>query len=161
MNKFEENLSVIGKLFDRVEYQADILLNELFANFVTFSLDKYEKEYQLKSDGSLSKRRARAVSAIRSKGGLSKAYLKSVGDALGDGVYTIAVTEGSGKPPFIVHSNSSYATPLPGVLRSEPVTDSCYSLTITVTGGTDPEEDLEALMEELKPAWTDLTFTYV
>ena len=161
MNKFEENLFVIGKLFDRAEYSAEVLLNEMFANTAMFMLEQYEKEYQLKSDGTISKRRARIVAAIRAKGGLSRAYLKSVGDALGDGVYTIAVTEGSGVPGFILHSNPDIATKLPGVLRDEPVTDSCYTLTITVTGGTDPEEDLEALMTKLKPAWTNLVFSYV
>jgi uncharacterized protein YmfQ (DUF2313 family) len=160
MNQFEENLSVIGKQFDLVEYQADVLLNELFAGDSIFLINEYEKQYQLKSDGSLSQRQARVVSAIRAKGGLSRAYLKSVGDALGDGVYTIAVTEGTGGEPFIVHTDPDIATALPGDLRTEPVTDSCFSLTITVTGGTDPETELEVLMEKLKPAWTGLTFVY-
>ena len=149
MNKYEENLSVIGKMFDLTEFSANVLLDELFPDRSKYLLGFYEGQYQLKSGGSLTDRQGRIVSAIRAKGGLSKAYLKNVGDALGAGRYTIAVTEGSGSPAFILHSNPAIATALPGVLRDEPITDSCFTLTVTVTGGVSPETELEVLMEKL------------
>jgi uncharacterized protein YmfQ (DUF2313 family) len=161
MNKFEENLYVIGKNLDLAYYYGKVLLSEIFPHTSSYILDKYEQEYGLKSEGGTTQRRQRVLSAIRKKGGLSKAYLESVGNTLGEGRYTISIAPGSGEPPFVVHTNSPPGTKIPAAIRSVPVSDSIFFLDITVTGGNNPETELESMMEEIKPAWTVLHFVYL
>jgi uncharacterized protein YmfQ (DUF2313 family) len=167
MNKAEENLFVIGKNLDIVKFWAGEMYLDLHAQTCKYVLDHYEKMYKIRSEGSVSTRRNRIKSAMRARGGLGKTYFEALGNTLGDGRYTVVITEGIGALPFITHTYSTQTTPtgpatlLPGAVRQQPVNDTCYTLTATITGGSSPEKDLESMYDKLRPAWTNFEYVYI
>lgn len=161
MNVLDENLFIFGKHLDQAEDDGDLFLEEIFPDTTDTLLDNYEKVFNLSPVGlTTPQRRSQIISAMRARGGLSKAYFEGIGDALGNGSFTVVVTEGSDNIPFVVHSNSSLATLLPGRVYDGPFTDSPYNLTATVTGVALSNE-LEALFNRLKPAWTTIDYVYI
>lgn len=168
MNKLDENLFVIGRHLDLCENSAITLLREIFPDDTTetYILEQYERVYNLKSSGTTAERRNRIISAMRARGYLTKQYFEDIGNALGSGDYTVSISEGSDAIGFIIHTYSPNTSPqgpatlLPGELYNGPFIDSPYKITVTVTGAASADE-LEAMYERLKPAWTDWTYTYV
>jgi len=166
MNKMQENFAVIGEHLDMTEDAADELLVNLFPDVTVDFLEEYEKEYNLVSTGTNQQRQNRILSAMRQRGGLSKAYFENIGNVLGAGQYTVVITEGSGVFPFIVAPYSSNTSPtgtatlIPGEVTSGNGLDTCYHITCTVTGVASAPE-LEKLYLRLQPAWTVWSFVYI
>jgi uncharacterized protein YmfQ (DUF2313 family) len=164
-----ENMMVIGSHLDATEDYATYLLAQMFPDTVNEEdiLLSFERIYNLSSEGNNAKRRNRIVSAHRQRGGLSKAYFEDIGNKLGDGTYTVAITEGTDNFPFIIHTYSPTSSPagpatlLPGLLYSSPFTDTPYYITVTIVGSAGPEEDLEAMYDRLKPPWTIWDYRYI
>lgn len=166
MNKFRENLFVIGKHLDRTEDDSTWLMNDLFPDETNEFLSDYERVYRLSSEGDVATRRNRILSAMRQRGGLSKEYFEAIGNKLGDGSYTVTMAEGTDPLGFVIAIYSIYtspqgpATPLPGILRDLPTGNNFYVITVTVTGAASAD-DLEVLFNRLKPAWTRFEYTYI
>lgn len=120
MNVLDSNLYIIGKHLDLLEDSANDLLTELFPDTTTLLLRNFEKAFSLSSEGTTQERRNRIISAHRQRGGLSKAYFEAIGNTLGNGLYTVSISEGTELIPFIVAPYSIYtspkgpATPIPG-----------------------------------------------
>lgn len=165
---FQENYEVSGHHLDLCEESDWKLLKELFADTAELLLPLYEETYGLVVDPSDSdlNRQNRILVAMRSKGGLSLIHLQALGNTLGDGDYTVVLTEGTDAIGFIVATYSKNTSPkgpatvLPGPLYDEPLSDSPYSITATVTGVA-LAPGLERLYKRLKPAWTQFTYVYV
>ena len=165
MNKAEENFFVMGKALDIAKFWTSELLIDMHPSTCKYILSYYEKMYQLRSSGSTSTRRYRILAAMRARGGLTKSYLEGVGNLLGTNRYTVTITEGTGALPFILHAYSKLthpagpATLLPNPMRSTTASNTCYTLTATVTG-VQYDEELETLFNRLKPAWTNFLYEY-
>jgi uncharacterized protein YmfQ (DUF2313 family) len=165
---FIGNYEVSGHYLDICEDNGGVLLNELFSDTANLLLPYYETTYDLVVDpaDSVTIRQNRIVAAMRARGGLSKAYFEGLGNALGDGEYTVSIAEGSGSIGFIVATYSIYTSPqgpatiIPGLVTSGPFDESHYMITVTVTGVASAPE-LEIMYERLKPAWTEFQYTYV
>jgi len=161
-----ENFLVIGHHLDIAEDASTELLTNLFADVTIDFLADYERVYNLKSTGTDAVRRNRIISAMRARGGLSKAYFESIGNKLGEGTYTVVLTEGSAYFPFIVAPTGPDDTPKgPATLIPDEVTSgagsgTCYEITVTVNGSAS-EPELEKLFARLKPAWTSFVYVYV
>ena len=166
MNKLRENFAVIGKNLDMCEDGITQLLVNLFADVTVDFLTDYERVYNLASSGTTAQRQNRIISAMRQRGGLSKAYFENIGNKLGDGFYTVVITEGTGGFPFTVapysptSSPTGVATLIPGEVNNNTGDGSYYHITVTVTGSAS-EPELEKLYNRLKPAWTIWNFVYV
>jgi uncharacterized protein YmfQ (DUF2313 family) len=80
MNKIQENFAVIGKHLDMAEDAADELLLNLFPDVTIDFLADYERVYNLVSTGTSQQRQNRILSAMRQRGGLSKAYFENIGN---------------------------------------------------------------------------------
>ena len=164
---YRQNLEVIGQNLDEKETVAATLLDECFPDETTELITWFERVYQTDPSGTLAARRAEVIAAIRNRGGLSESYLEGLGNALGGGVYTVAITQGTHGLPFTVYeygpssSPQGPATELPGAVYEPPFTDTAYNYTVTVTGSAGPETRLEILLNRVKPAWITLTFVYV
>lgn len=166
MNNAQYNFAIIGKNLDICEDAATALRLDLFADVTTEFLADYERVYRLSNSGTDAQRRNRIVSAMRQRGGLSKTYFEAIGNKLGEGVYTIVITEGVGLFPFIVapygpaSSPSGTATLIPGEVNNGNNLSTCYDITVTVTGSAS-EPELEKLLNRLRPAWTTFYYVYV
>ena len=145
-----QNFYVMGKNLDDVEENADLLLKELFPDTTEHLLEDFERVYRTQDTGTLAERRSKVIAGHRARGGLSKVYFETLGDEFGGGNYTVVLTEGAGLLGFIVHEfspNTSPAGPatlLPGQL-SDSFGSSFYEITVTVTGVSGPEPELEDL----------------
>jgi len=159
---FIDNFEVQGKHLDDCEDSGYELLDELFPSTATLLLSLYETAYNLKQQtgDTTTIRRNRILAAMRARGGLTKEYFEDLGNSLGDGDYTVSISQGSGDIGFLIHTSSPPATKLPAMLRDGPFDVSPYMITVTVTG-TAAAPDLEKLYERLKPAWTKWEYTYI
>ena len=161
-----ENFYVAGKHLDACEDSGLALTSDIFPDITDNFLTDYERVYQLSGDDSTQVRRNRIVAAHQARGGLSKAYYEEIGNTLGDGTYTVTLTDGTGNAPFIVHTYSSLTSPqgpatlLPGAIYSEGATTTPWHILVDVSGSSGPEQDLENLINRLKPAHCDTTFSY-
>ena len=165
-NPVKQLFKLAGKVFDDIEQSGKDLLVDIFPDTTTNLLGDYERVYALKSTGTTAERRARIITAIRAQGGLSKSYFEGLGNTLGDGVFTVAITEGNDSG-FIVHKWSQNTSPkgsgtLLGGALYEAVDDNPYRPTVTVTGTiTEAQKtELEKLFDRLKPAWTVFVYVY-
>jgi len=165
-----QNFAVIGKNLDICEDLAKTLLSELFPETSIYLLEYFERLFDLKSDGDLEARRNKVIAAHRQRGGLNKLYFENIGNVMGDRAidpYTVSIAEGVDPNPFIIHTYSPISSPtgpatlLPGLLYDPPFADSCYNITVTVTGVSGPENELEDLYNKIKPAWTVWSYVYV
>jgi len=167
---FVENFEVSGHYLDLCEDSGAYLLDELFPDTTQSDtiLSWFETTYNLTVElgDSIETRQNRIIAAMRARGGLSKQYFEDLGNKLGDGDYTVSIAEGSGTIGFIVATYSKNtiptgaATVLPGAIYSAPFGQSCYLITVTVTG-TAAAPDLERLYARLKPAWTKFVYVYI
>lgn len=156
-----QNFYVAGKNLDDTEDNATLLLEDMFPDVTQHFMGDYERVYRLQATGRTdTERRSRIVASHRNRGGLSKAYFEALGNKWGEGQYTVVLTEGSGIPGFIVHSTTPPATILPGQV-STTHNQSVYLITVTVTGVSGPEEDLENMFNRLKGAHTRFTYIYI
>lgn len=167
MNVLDENLYIFGKHLDAAEDSANLLLEEAFADETDTLLEDFERVFNLsRANKTVTERRNSILSAMRARGNLDKNYFEDLGNTLGDGEYTVSIAEGSDNIGFIVHTYSENTTPrgpgtvLPGRLEDAPFADNPYNITVTVTGVASADE-LEALFNRLKPAWTQFNYTYV
>ncbi len=161
MNVLDENLYIFGKHLDAAEDSGKLFLEEIFPDETDLFVADYERVYNLSSAGkTVTERRNQIIAAMRARGGLDKDYFETVGNALGDGEYTVSIAEGTDSIPFVVHSIASLATALPGTLYDAPFTDTPYNITVTVTGVASADT-LEALFNRLKPAWTSFDYVYI
>ena len=169
-NSVRDNAYVLGRAFDRVEDDIILLLNqEIFPDTAVGLLEIWEEAYNTKrGDGrSLDQRRNRVLAAIRATGGMSEEYFLGLGNTLGEGRYTITITQPAGLAGslFIIHQYSPTtdppgpATPLPGLLY-EDSTSLAFNWVVNVNGVAGPEQDLEDMFNRLKPVWSKLTFIY-
>jgi uncharacterized protein YmfQ (DUF2313 family) len=160
VNKLKENLHVIGKHLDLVEDNIKWLLEEVFPDKTALLLGEFERLYNLANTGTITVRQNRIISAMRARGGLSKAYFEGIGNTLGSGNYTVSLAEGTDSIGFRIHQYSRNTSPkgpgtiIPGLVTSPPFTDNPFCITATITGSADPETELENLYNRLKPAWT-------
>lgn len=167
-DQFQENFEVMGHHLDICEDFGKDLLVELFADGAEQLLPYYETTYGLVTDPADSdlNRQNRILTAMRAKGKLNLIDLQALGNTLGDGDYTVVLTEGTGVIGFIVATYSQNTSPkgpatiLPGAIYSAPFGESPYQITVTVTGVVEAL-GLERLYERLKPAWTEFIYTYV
>lgn len=161
-----ENFYVMGKYLDETEDSGTLLIDDLFPDVTEFFLEDYERIYKLDSEGTDADRRSKIIAAHRARGGLSKEYFEALGDTFGGGNYTVVLTEGTGTPGFIVHEFSSTTVPpgpatlLPGQI-SDSYASSFWEITVTVTGSSGPETNLENLFNRLKPAHCRYIYVYV
>lgn len=166
MNKMRENFYVLGKNLDIAEDASNELLDDLFPDVTENFIEDYERVYNLSSDGDEIARRNRIISAMRQRGGLTMAYYESIGNKLGEGVYTVVITEGTGNIGFIVATYSRDTSPSgPATVIPAPVTPfvlgtTPYDITVTITGSSS-EPDLEKTYERLKPPWTIFNYVYI
>ena len=165
MSKLRENFQILGKYLDIAELASIELLEDLFPDVTENFIEDYERVYKLDNSGTDEERRNRIVSAMRQRGGLSKDYFEAIGNKLGDGLYTVIITEGSGGYPFIVapagpeSSPDGPATLVPGEVNNGDLTNTPYHITVSVFGVASAP-DLEKLYNRLKPAWTVWEFVY-
>lgn len=165
---FVDDYEVSGRYLDFCEDSGNVLLDEIFADTAEQLLSFFEETYNLVVDpgDSVETRRNRIVAAMRARGGLNKAYFEAIGNKMGDGDYTVSLAEGTGSIGFIVDTYSKYSSPqgaatvLPGQITAPPYDESCYLITVTVTGAISAP-DLENLFARLKPAWTRFVYSYV
>jgi uncharacterized protein YmfQ (DUF2313 family) len=142
-------------------------LDELFPDTTVDLIASFERVFNLSASGTIPERQQRILAAYRALGGLSIAYLEDLGDVLGNGVYTVVLTEGSDNVPFTIHEYSPLthpagpATLLPGPVYDPPFDNTCYTITVTVTGSAGPENELEKLYSRLKPTWTEFVYVYI
>ncbi len=161
MNVLDENLYIFGKHMDIMEENGELFNEEIFPDETDTLLEEYESVYNLSRAGlTTDERRNQIISAMRARGGLSKDYFETVGNAMGSGEYTVSIAEGSDAIGFMVHTSSPPATQLPGQLYDSPFVDNPYNITVTVTGVA-AAPNLEALFNRLKPEWTAFNYTYV
>jgi len=161
-----ENFYVCGKHLDACENTALDLSVDLYPDDTTSFLGDYERVYRLSGIGSTETRQNRIVTAHRARGGLTEAYYENLGNTLGDGSYTVNFSDGTGGIPFIIHTYSSLSSPrgpatlLPGQLYEEATGTTPWHLKVDVSGVSGPEQDLEDMLNRLKPAHCDMTFVY-
>ena len=161
MNVLDENLYIFGKYMDQVEDDGNLLLREIFPDVTNLFLIDYERIFNLSPvDLTVPQRRNQIISAMRQRGGLSKAYFEGIGNALGDGEFAVVLTEGSDNIGFTIHTIESLATALPAKLYDAPFSDGPYNITVTVTG-VSASVKLEAMFNRLKPAHTNFDYVYV
>lgn len=164
---YRQNLQVIGENLDSCENNASTLLEECFPDTTVELITYFERVYQTLNTGTLAARRARVIAAIQARGGLTKTYFETLGNALGAGVYTVVITPGTGNLPFVVHEYSPHSSPagpateLPGAVYDPPFGQSPYQYTVTVTGSAGPELPLEVLLNRLRCAWIEFLYVYV
>jgi uncharacterized protein YmfQ (DUF2313 family) len=144
---WDDEVDLEGKHLDNAYFQARTLLQEMFGDTAELLLSSWERVYGEISTGSTSERRARIVAAMRARGGQSRRYFTALAAALG---YTITITEGSAFL-FIIGT-----TTLPNPLFDP---DIYWHWQVNVTGAASGA-DLEALFQDLKPAYTDVSFVY-
>lgn len=161
-----ENFYVCGKHLDACENTSLDLSVDLYPDDTTSFLGDYERVYRLSGIGSTETRQNRIVTAHRARGGLTEAYYENLGNTLGDGTYTVNLSDGTGGIPFIIHTYSSLSSPqgpatlLPGKLFEEATGTTPWHLRVDVSGVSGPEQDLEDMLNRLKPAHCDMTFVY-
>lgn len=166
MRILRENYSVQGKYLDNVEDSANLFLVEMFPDTTTLLLSDYERVYDLDNSGTIAVRRQRVLTAMRAQGGLSKTYFEGLGNTLGQGSYTVSISEGTDNIGFIVAEYSDFTSPkgpatsLPGLIEPEPYGDGPHNITVTVTGVASAPE-LEKLYDRLKPSWTEWNYIYI
>lgn len=155
----DDHWEVMGKHLDQVYfdlgYKEQGLLDEIFSDSATTLLDDYERVYEIdgNSEKAISVRRAAILTKQRARGQLNVQYYIDLATSLG---YSISITEGIGLN-FIVGYSIPPATALPA-----PVYDTTIAWTwIVEVSGVSSADDLEVLFSELKPAHTQVNFTYV
>ena len=153
----DDDLTIEGRYLDQVYGpptsigQAQLLMNEFFADTTTQCIADYERNYNLPSTGSVAVRQARIIAAKRARGSMGISYFIGLATALG---YTAAITEGASL--FIVATTSPPATKLPAQLFNPYAV---WTWTVTITGVTSAP-DLETLFNKLRPAWTLVQYVY-
>ena len=165
---FLENYEVMGRHLDYCEDSGNAFLVDIFPDTSTDLLESYETTFNLPvlPSDSIETRRNRIITAMRVRGKLNKAYFEALGNKLGDGDYTVSLAEGTGNIGFIVDTYSTQSSPagaatvLPGQVSAPPYDESCYLITVTVTGAASAP-DLEKLFDRLKPAWNRFEYSYV
>ena len=161
-----ENFYVAGKHLDACEDSALDLSVDLFPDDTTSFLEDYERVYELSEIGSDEVRQNRIVTAHRARGGLTAEYFKGLGDTLGDGTYTVELSDGTGNIPFIVAEFSPISSPqgpatvLPGIVYGAAGSTTPWLIRVDVSGSSGPELDLESTFNRLKAAHTDMTYIY-
>ena len=165
-NNLEDNFAIIGKHLDIAELASIELLEDLYPDVTNEFMEDYERVYKLINTGTQIQRHDRIVSAMRQRGGLSKAYFESIGNKLGGGIYTVSISQGTGNTGFIIAPRSVSSSPagpatlIPGLITTVTTGDNQYYITVTITGSSS-EPNLEKLYERLKPAWTIWDFIYI
>ena len=149
---FDSVLQLDGHHLDDAYDLGKALLREVHPDTAEQLIAGWERIHELPATGTLAVRQARAKAARAATGGLSRAYFIALAAAMG---YTVTITEGSSLI-FIVHSTKPPATALPAALFTPDVAWTWYVAVASVTEAP----DLERLFEELKPAWTEVSFTY-
>jgi uncharacterized protein YmfQ (DUF2313 family) len=144
---WDDEVDLEGKYFENAYWSDVQLLAECFGDTADQLLASWEFTYGLASTGSITDRRARIVVAMRARGGQSIRYFTTLATALG---YTSVISE-SVADPFIIGT-----TTLPHTVF-DPY--NYYKWVVTTTGVTSAP-DLEALFNDLKPAYTSITFIY-
>jgi uncharacterized protein YmfQ (DUF2313 family) len=153
----DDDLTIEGRYLDQVYGpptqlgQAQQLLSEFFGDTANLTMSDYERVYNLPSTGSLADRRTAVVTAMRSKGGLNRAYFIGLASSLG---YTITIQEGV--TAFVVASTHPPATLLPAPLFDPSLQ---WVWVVTIIGVTSAP-DLVTLLNRLRPAWTLITYVY-
>lgn len=154
----DDDLHIEGRFLDyayfRAGYRDNGLLQQIFPNLGTELYDDWERLYGIKgnSDEDTTTRQNAILAAIRSRGALDTGYFEDLATTLG---YTITITEGSALI-FRVGDSTPPATQLPSALFD---TTAMWTWYVEVSG-VSSADDLEETFERLKPAWTQVVFTY-
>jgi len=155
----DDYFEVAGKHFDLayfgIGYKEHGLLDQAFSDTATTLLGEYERVYDITSGSgaSTATRRAAIQTKQRATGELNAQYYIDLAATLG---YTITITEGEA-----LLFRCGYAIP-PATAIPAQVFSPAENWTWHVSvAGASSGADLEAMLDELKPAWTLVEYTYV
>jgi uncharacterized protein YmfQ (DUF2313 family) len=148
---FDADLVLEGSYLDAVKTSADNLVFELFADTCTAAtIDIWERNYGLipQVGDSLATRRNRVLTKIRAKGGITRAAFITLAAMLG---YIITISEDSVDSPYSVC----------GITRCGfRMCSSGYLYQWTVNAAAPAKPDLEALINDMAPAHTQVLYHY-
>ena len=171
-NVANQNLGVIGKNLDDCEEVGATLLLDLFPDTVITEsiLTSFERVFDVQPVGDYSARRNNVIAWHRARGGLSKAYFEGLGNTMGlrqVDPFTVTLTSGTGNVPFVIATYSPTSSPqgpatlLPGMITDPPYTSSVYTITVIISGGSDPETELEKKFNARCPAHCNFVYVYI
>ncbi len=163
---FDGDIELEGKQLDTAQASADQLLTETFPDGASELLVAWERVCGLTpaADSPMQMRRNAVVKKLRELGGLSRDYFVALASSFG---WTITIDEylplmcGWGRSGDVVYVEASR-----WIWRVNVIGQAVYSLRAGVSAAGErltwwiPDDVLETLIEELKPAHTAVIFNY-
>jgi uncharacterized protein YmfQ (DUF2313 family) len=145
---FDTGLGIEGLHLDGAQASAGTLLDEMFPDTADELLADWERIVGVTPDDGdpIAARRDRVVAKLQARGGLSRPYFEGIAGSLG---YEIGIT--------------AYGPTICGMARCGDMLSNAsarYLWKVEVTNASGRDPFLEDLFLRLKPAWTDMEFSY-
>lgn len=170
--KHDDDCAAAGAALDRVQATIDALLLEMHPGTATLLLHRWEALYQIvpPAGATIEERQAAAAARWRRKGDIKKPYYVALAATMG---YTIRIDDyipsmagwtGAGgetlEEPW-VYFEAGVSGAGDYLAQENIITPWIWEVVVTAVPAVPPTPDLEAVLNDLKPAHIQLNFTYL